>query len=104
MSRSPRSASWVTALHLDKSSKGAQAYLALAGEMLRREEAAQARAHPKTQYECRRWLSSRDSVAGWDALLLGVRRNNGKRCAEIALDRSDSLGRYQPRTPADRPR
>src|SRR5438094_2334778 len=30
----------IPALHLDKSSKGAQAYLALAGEMLRREEAA----------------------------------------------------------------
>ena len=30
----------VQALHLDKTSKGAQAYLALAGEMLRREEAA----------------------------------------------------------------
>ena len=30
----------IPALHLDKTSKGAQAYLALAGEMLRREEAA----------------------------------------------------------------
>jgi chromosome partitioning protein len=30
------------ALHLDKSSKGAQAYLALAGEMLRRDEAQEA--------------------------------------------------------------
>jgi chromosome partitioning protein len=30
----------IPALHLEKSSKGAQAYLALAGEMLRREEAA----------------------------------------------------------------
>ncbi len=30
----------IPALHLDKASKGAQAYLALAGEMLRREEAA----------------------------------------------------------------
>ena len=30
----------VPALHLDKASKGAQAYLALAGEMLRREESA----------------------------------------------------------------
>ena len=34
----------IPALHLDKSSKGAQAYLALAGEMLRREEAAGASA------------------------------------------------------------
>jgi chromosome partitioning protein len=32
----------IPALHLDKSSKGAQAYLALAGEMLRRDEAARA--------------------------------------------------------------
>ena len=32
----------IPALHLDKGSKGAQAYLALAGEMLRREEAARA--------------------------------------------------------------
>jgi chromosome partitioning protein len=32
----------IPALHLDKSSKGAQAYLALAGEMLRRMEAADA--------------------------------------------------------------
>ena len=30
----------IPALHLDKGSKGAQAYLALAGEMLRRGEAA----------------------------------------------------------------
>jgi chromosome partitioning protein len=30
----------IPALHLDKASKGAQAYLALAGEMLRRDEAA----------------------------------------------------------------
>jgi chromosome partitioning protein len=34
----------IPALHLDKSSKGAQAYLALAGEMLRRDEAAGATA------------------------------------------------------------
>src|SRR5438128_407584 len=34
----------IPALHLDKTSKGAQAYLALAGEMLRREEAAGASA------------------------------------------------------------
>src|SRR5574340_892877 len=32
----------IPALHLDKASKGAQAYLALAGEMLRREESTQA--------------------------------------------------------------
>jgi len=32
----------IPALHLDKSSKGAQAYLALAGEMLRREESGRA--------------------------------------------------------------
>ena len=32
----------IPALHLDKTSKGAQAYLALAGEMLRRDEAASA--------------------------------------------------------------
>jgi chromosome partitioning protein len=32
----------IPALHLDKTSKGAQAYLALAGEMLRRDEAAAA--------------------------------------------------------------
>ncbi|HET7365425.1 MAG TPA: AAA family ATPase [Burkholderiales bacterium] len=32
----------IPALHLDKTSKGAQAYLALAGEMLRREESARA--------------------------------------------------------------
>jgi chromosome partitioning protein len=30
----------IPVLHLDKSSKGAQAYLSLAGEMLRRREAA----------------------------------------------------------------
>jgi chromosome partitioning protein len=34
----------IPALHLDKTSKGAQAYLALAGEMLRRDEAAGAAA------------------------------------------------------------
>ena len=38
----------IPALHLDKSSKGAQAYLALAGEMLRREEAAGASASENT--------------------------------------------------------
>ena len=36
----------IPALHLDKTSKGAQAYLALAGEMLRRQEAAAAPAAP----------------------------------------------------------
>ena len=36
----------IPALHLDKNSKGAQAYLALAGEMLRRMEAANAAAAP----------------------------------------------------------
>jgi chromosome partitioning protein len=37
----------VPALHLDRSSKGAQAYLALAGEILRRDEAVAAEAAPQ---------------------------------------------------------
>jgi len=36
----------IPALHLDKASKGAQAYLALAGEILRRDEAASTTASP----------------------------------------------------------
>ena len=86
----------VPALHLDKSSKGAQAYLALAGEMLRRDEAALAQDARNDA-----WLSSKGLGRGLDALLSGAEEGaGGESLQSIALDRLVP-GRYQPRTRMD---
>ena len=88
----------IPVLHLDKHSKGAQAYLALAGEMLRRMEARRLRRRAgsarltATAMQETTMIRPKGLGRGLDALLSGARRAAAARIAADARHRPPAAG------------
>ena len=90
------------ALQLDPQSKGAQAYLALAGEMLRRDGSGSAEPPAAARGARIDMIRPKGLGRGLDALLAGAdeRAPRRTRCRRSRIDRMRP-GKYQPRTQMD---